>query len=259
MKVMSCNVRSDNPTADQDNQWKYRRDLCCAYIVDVGADVICGQEFKYKQYVDVAAALPDYDSYGLADEVLNRAPRNAIFWRSARFELISASGYWLSKTPHVPGSKSWDSDCIRLANWVRLADRESGVEFRVINTHLDHVSQLARERQMEMVLEDAAVFPEEYPQILTGDLNVDATNPVIDEIKRAGWSDTHEAVHGPEDPGFTFHRFRGPEAHEETGKIDWVFARGQIVAEDADILREDRDGRFPSDHYFITADLELGG
>lgn len=34
---------------------------------------------------------------------------------------------------------------MRLVNWVRLRDRETGADFRFINTHLDHVSQTARE------------------------------------------------------------------------------------------------------------------
>jgi endonuclease/exonuclease/phosphatase family metal-dependent hydrolase len=264
MKVLSCNVRADNPGHDKDNQWKLRKGACCAFIADVGADVICTQELRYMQFVDLAAALPDYDSFGIADEALNRDPMNTIFWRRDRFERASASGYWLSKTPHVPGSKSWASSCIRVANWVRLIDRASGSEFRVVNTHLDHISQTAREGQAHVILQDAAGFPEDYPQIFTGDLNADRANAAIEAVKSAGWQDAYEAVHGPGEAGCTIHQFLGPESPSQTaedghGRIDWIFMRGPIRATGADILKDARDGRFPSDHYFVTADLELTG
>jgi endonuclease/exonuclease/phosphatase family metal-dependent hydrolase len=43
------------------------------------------------------------------------------------------------------------------------------------------------------------------------------------------------------------------------GKIDWIFARGATRVVGAAIIRDSRDGRFPSDHYFVSADVELDG
>lgn len=257
MRILSCNVRRDNVAVDGENQWARRKGLCCEVIRSADADLICTQELSRAQFLDLRAALTEYDWFGMVDTVVDRDPMNAVFYRRKAFDLVSAGGYWLSETPHLPGSKSWDSDCIRLANWARLVDVGSGVEFRVVNTHLDHVSQLARENQVRLINEDAAAYSPEYPQVLTGDLNAGADNPAIAACRRAGWTDTWEAVHGPQGPGTTFHRFLGPAFAAQGAKIDWIFIRGNAAAQAAHIRRDSHDGRFPSDHYFLSADVIL--
>jgi endonuclease/exonuclease/phosphatase family metal-dependent hydrolase len=171
--------------------------------------------------------------------------------------LISGGGYWLSESPHVSGSKSWDSECVRLANWVRLEDLSTGNEFRVVNTHLDHVSQVARQNQARLIVEDAAAYPPGYPQILTGDMNCDFSNPAIEIFKAGGWIDTYGAVHGTEDPGYTYHQYLGPGFVSDIGKMDWILMRGSLKARHAEVIRDSRDGRFPSDHYFVSVTFSL--
>ncbi len=147
---------------------------------------------------------------------------------------------------------------MRLANWVRLADRATGAEFRVVNTHLDHVSQLARENQARLIVEDAAAYPDGYPQLLTGDMNVDWANPAIALFRRGGWADTYAAVHGTENPGHTFHAFQGPAFVSDIGKMDWIFSRGAVTVAAAEVITDSQGGRFPSDHYFVAATVHIG-
>ena len=116
-----------------------------------------------------------------------------------------------------------------------------------------------------MFIGRAAVFPPDCPMILTGDMNSDRTNPAIRAFKEAGWRDTYEAVHGPADPGPTVHWFLGPDHMKKTatfdwwpddqGKVDWIFVRGDVKVTDAEIVRDSHDGRYPSDHYFLSANL----
>ncbi len=181
---------------------------------------------------------------------------NAVFYRRERFELLSTGGYWLSETPHIPGTRSWRSDCTRLANWARLVEHPGGREFRVMNTHLDHISQPARENGARLICEDALAYPAGYPQILTGDMNCDAANPAIDIFLNAGWKDSYASVHETPDPGFTYHGFQGPAYRSDIGKMDWIFFRGGIRVLSAEIVRDSRNGRYPSDHYFVMAGLD---
>jgi endonuclease/exonuclease/phosphatase family metal-dependent hydrolase len=252
MKVLTCNLRGFGE-ADGHHAWIHRKDLCIGAIKSENADIISFQELE--QFADIAAAFSDYESYAMADEPVGRRPMNAIFYRRDRYMRISAGGYWLSETPHVAGSKSWDSACVRLANWIRLEDRATGIEFRVVNTHLDHIGQVAREQQAKLIVEDALAYPGDYAQILTGDMNCDSRNRAIDEFKAGAWTDTYGAVHGNEDPGHTFHEFRGPAYKSVIGKMDWIFVRGGLKAVDAAVIADARDGRFPSDHYFVSATL----
>ena len=252
MKILTCNVRCFGAN-DGPNHWIHRKEFCIAVIQAQAPDIICFQELWAEPFADLSAALPEFQSYAMVDEPAGRRPQNGIFYRSAAYTRISAGGYWLSERPHVAGSRSWSSACVRLANWVRLEDRATGWEFRVVNTHLDHVSQAAREHQARLIVEDAAAYPEPYPQILTGDMNCDSRNPAIDIFKTGGWADTYGAVHGTEDPGFTYHEFKGPRFVTPIGKMDWIFMRGTLKAVDAQVITDSRDGRFPSDHYFVSA------
>ena len=256
MKILTCNIRVFS-AQDGNNGWSYRKDICAKVIRDQAPDIICFQEMQYPQFVDLSLALPNYESYGMVDAPTGRNPVNCIFYRADQYVKISASGFWLSETPHIAGSKSWDSSCVRIANWVRLEDRTTGVEFRVVNTHLDHISQAARENQARLIVEDALAYPENYPQLLTGDMNCDCTNPAIGKFKTGGWSDTYRAVHGTENPGLTYHAFQGDQFDRGIGKMDWIFAKGAVKTIDAKIMTDSIDGRFPSDHYFISATIDI--
>jgi len=252
MRILTCNVRYCK-AEDGANNWDRRKDLCIQVIKSRSPDIICFQELWEVQYADMSTAFPGFADYGMANEPVGRRATNCIFYRSDMYAMISAGGYWLSEKPHVPGSTSWGSRCVRLANWIRLKDRSAETEFRVVNTHLDHISQTARENQARLVVEDAFAYPQEYPQILTGDMNCDSGNAAIDILKDGGWVDTYGHVHGTEDPGHTYHEFCGPRYDSAEGKMDWIFMRGRLQAIQAEIVTDSVEESFPSDHYFVSA------
>jgi len=206
----------------------------------------------------MSCSCPEYQAYAMIDEPCGNRPMNCMFYRRAAYTSVSAGGYWLSQTPHVAGSKSWDSACVRLANWIRLEDKTTRASFRIINTHLDHVGQIARENQARLIIEDANAYPQDYPQLLTGDMNCDSRNRAIDILKEGGWIDTYGAMHGTKDPGHTYHGFLGSKADASIGKMDWIFMRGRMELSNADVIRDSSDGRFPSDHYFVSATVNVG-
>lgn len=256
MKIMTCNIRYLGGNDGEDG-WEFRKEFCAEVIRSREPQLVCCQEVWREQFDDLSAALPEFASFGVVDEPLGRNPVNAVFYRRDLFRCISQGGYWLSETPHVTGSSSWESSCVRLANWVRLEEIASGKEFRMVNTHLDHVSQPAREGQARVICEDAAAYPDDYVQFLTGDMNCDATNRAIGIFAETGWRDSYETVHGTVDPGFTYHGFRGPAFESKIGKMDWVFVRGAVEVVGAEVIDDGRAGHFPSDHYFISAEVEL--
>lgn len=256
MRVLCCNVRCSTGN-DGDNVWPNRRQLCIDVMRAQTPDIICCQEVLADQFADLTAGLPEFDSFGMCDEPHSHNPVDTIFYRRAAFRRVSAGGHWLSQTPHVAGSKSWASDCIRLCNWLRLVEVASGKELRIVNTHLDHISQPARENQARLINEDAAAYDAAYPQVLTGDMNCNAGNPVIAAFAAAGWRDTYQAVHGVADPGNSFHQFQGPAFPHHVGKIDWIYTRGKVRTLAAALITDAVGGRYPSDHYFISADIAL--
>lgn len=260
LKVLTCNIRCCIAN-DGDNNWKYRRGLCADVIRRQDADIIGFQEMHWPQYEDLREALPGYDHKLMSESMTAKNSLNTIFYRRDRLELISCGGFWLSLTPHVPESRSWDSAHIRFANWIRVEDRQTGLHFRLINTHLDNLSQAAREGQARTLCEEASFYPDDFPQILTGDFNCDASNPAIAIIGSEGWKDSYEAIHGVREPGFTYHGFQGvnfvPTPRSDHGKgvgrIDWIFYRGALKPTAAEVIRDCDGNRWPSDHFFISA------
>lgn len=262
-KILSCNVRVDMP---QDNEagdgWQHRRELCTDVIQAQQADLIGLQEAQAMHLEDLKRRMPEYDSHALSYSLTRFYPANAILFRRVRYELISAGGFWLSETPHVAVSKSWDSANPRFVNWVDLKDRQSGKEFRYWNTHLDHVGHEARAKGAALIVQACEPFRKDLPQLLTGDMNADINHAAIKNLLAGGWRDTYRAVHGPDEPGFTFHGFKGPKYVPRTGdgtgrQIDWVFCRGVVKPLAAEIIRDGRNDRYPSDHYFVSATVAI--
>jgi endonuclease/exonuclease/phosphatase family metal-dependent hydrolase len=256
MNILTCNIRFPSPK-DGDNCWDNRKGLAVRVIAAQSPDIICFQEVREAQFEYLVGEFPGYDTHAVIAPA-GRDPGNCIFYWSDMFERISAGGFWLSRTPHVEGSKSWGSACVRMASWVRLVERTGGVEFRVVNTHLDHMCQRARANQADMLVENARAYPDDYPQILTGDMNCDSTSEAVRFLKAGGWFDTYGTVHGTEDPGHTRHDFLGPGCEAPIGKMDWIFARGRVEVTDAKVVDDSENGRFPSDHYFVSATVSLG-
>lgn len=257
MRILSCNIRYSGAKTDGDNHWSFRKQICVDLIRAQDPAIVCCQEVQADQHAYLAAGLPEFDCYGITDRPQTLDPANTTFYRRDMFRLASAGGYWLSETPHVPGSKSWDSAVVRLCNWVRLVELASGKELRVVNTHLDHISQLARENQARLINEDAAAYDPSYPQVLTGDMNATFANAAIHSYLAAGWQDTYTAVHGDDSAPETFHAFMGPACNRPEGKIDWIFVRGSVRTLDAAVITTAVNGRYPSDHYFLSSDIAL--
>ena len=118
----------------------------------------------------------------------------------------------------------------RNANWVRLKDKHSGKDFRVVNLHLDHKSQEAREKQIALVLQEAGQYPAKYPQIL--DFNASVENRVYELVTAGAWNDTYTALHGTAEPGYTVHGFQRENylKKDKGRKIDFIFSRGTVMS-----------------------------
>lgn len=257
MRVMTCNIRTSH-APDGENGWPYRGAFCMEVIRARDPSIFGMQEVSQAQFRDFTQAFPDYGSRAFRDGSERDSPTNAIFYHRDTFEVASGGGYWLSATPHVSGSRGWGSLYVRLAHWLRLVERTTGRELRVINTHLDIAGDLTRYRQAVVVNQDTQAYADEYPQILTGDMNAYPDSAAIQAYRSAGWQDTWEQVHGETPSGFTYHGFDGPDfENPEMERIDYVLVRGPLAAKNVEVVRDHNlTGHYPSDHYFLVADIE---
>jgi endonuclease/exonuclease/phosphatase family metal-dependent hydrolase len=266
-RVLSCNIRVALPEDEAKGVgWPQRKELCIEVIKRYKPHIICLQEVLKVQAEDFKKAFPKFSLLGFDGPEMDAHPvgyhgiaKNPVLFDTRRYELLAAGTYWLSETPLLGGSKSWDTARARHANWVRLKEKRTAKELRVVNLHLDHISDEARVQQARLVAEEASQYPSGFPQILAGDFNAGVGSRVLQPVQAGGWADSYAAVHGAADPGFTAHGFQGAaNAKGSTKKkIDFIFTKGEVKALSSFIIRDEEKGRYPSDHYFLSADLEI--
>ncbi len=269
-RIMTCNIRITGLEADDpypERVWENRRDLCVKTILSRKPGIVCLQEVIYDSYDYLKKKLHGYDSYGFVGpemdpytEGYHFIGKNVIFYRRDLYEFVSSGCYWLSETPLLGGSCSWGTNRARHCNWVRLRDKQSGKEFRVIDIHLDHKSDPARREQIQMVLNECAQYATDFPQILCGDFNAGIASAPIQYLRTVdGWQEAYETVHGAGEVGFTAHAFLGDayQPKKAPRRIDFTFYRGAISIEQSELIRDHKGNMYPSDHYFLFSTFYL--
>ncbi len=265
LSIMSFNIRYGS-ARDGSNHWNLRKDMVFSVLEDQQPDVVGLQEALGFQINQITDAVPGYSSIGVGrEDGKTKGEYTALLYRSDRFTVQDSSTFWLSETPNVVASMSWNTACTRICTWALLKDKISERTFYVYNLHLDHVSQEAREKGVKLVLERIAQRKTLAPAFVTGDFNAGEKNRAITQIKEPTFEvkpdttttpktvhliDTFRVVHPDAKPVGTFNSWKGTT----TGaKIDYVFAMDHLNILSADILRMHRNDRYPSDHFPVIA------
>ena len=264
-RVLSCNIRV---ALDEDEAkgvgWSARRDICLEIIKNKKPDIIALQEVLKVQANDFRKHFPSYQLLGFDGPEMDAhttgyhgIAKNPILFSKDRYELLTAGTYWLSETPLVAGSKSWDTARARHANWIRIKDKKSDRELRVVNLHLDHVSAEAKLQQAKMVVEESAQYQPDFIQLLAGDFNSRFDSNVFNSVREGSWKESYETIYGKKEAGFTGHEFQGNnyEKGPSKGRIDYIWYRGQVKPTSASIIKDAIRGKYPSDHFFMQADF----
>lgn len=258
ISVMSYNIRYDTPD-DGINAWPNRSDQVAEVMGEkYQADIIGVQEALKSQIDDLQERLPDYTWVGVGrDDGKEAGEFSPIFYKAERFDLIATNTFWLSESPNQPGSISWDAAITRVASWAKLKDRASGRNFYIINTHFDHMGEVARVESAKVIGKFISGIEEEYPVIVTGDFNVPETSEAYSVMTDLpGILDARYASETEhEGPTATFSNWE--ELRPEETRIDYIFARDNVRVLTHQILDDRYDGRFPSDHLPILVDVLL--
>jgi endonuclease/exonuclease/phosphatase family metal-dependent hydrolase len=255
VRVMTFNVRYAS-APDGENAWAKRREQLVSTIKKFDPDVLGLQEAEQSQIDELAKALPKMSSIGVGREANGGGEYSAIFYRRSRFDLMAADTFWLSATPETPGSRTWGNTLPRIVTWASFLDRIDRRRISIFNTHWDHQSEPARLASAALLAERvAARIAVGEPVIITGDFNSAEDSPAILSLTRHGdlVRDTFRKVHANEIAG-TAHGFSGQAGSR---KIDAVFACSRWQVADASIIRIADEGRYPSDHFPVTAVVEV--
>ncbi|HMP78540.1 MAG TPA: endonuclease/exonuclease/phosphatase family protein [Pirellulaceae bacterium] len=263
IRVMSYNIRYGTAN-DGINHWNRRRGFLIATIQAFDPDLLGTQETLKIQRDELSAALPEYEVIGVGrDDGDERGEMMALYFRRQRFERLDAGHFWLSETPEVVGSKSWDSSLPRMVTWVKLKDRRqpNAPDILFLNTHFDHQGETARWESAKLLRQMAARLGADCRCIVVGDFNAGVgSEPYQELFERASspdsvWTDTYRAIHPTR--GEHEGTFSGFNAEQTRGaRIDWIGVSRHWRIHEAGIDRTSRDGRTPSDHFPIFAILE---
>ena len=276
IRVLSINVRLSTAN-DGENSWANRREFMTELIVAGNYDFIGTQETmmhrdpELNQVTYIASKLPDHGSLGRSRERNPEAGEAMmIYYNKKRWKLdeTDQATFWLSDTPDVAGSKTDPkAGCPRTVTAALFHElkegKPTGRKIYVYNTHFDHMSEEARQRGAKLLMERIADRNnKEVPVIVTGDMNCGENSPAIRFMKGESmklddkeWAapyklvDTFRVANPDATEAGTFNGFRTPG----TGKIDYVFVSPGLKTISAEIIRTQREGRYPTDHFPIDA------
>jgi len=261
IRVMTFNIRN-GLAKDGKNHWHHRKQFVCDIIHQYSPDILGVQEAFRFQMDEFNQRLPEYEEVGTGRDGGTKGEYSAILYRRQRFDLHDSGTFWLSDTPTEP-SAHWGNHYLRICTWARLTDKQSAQSFYVFNTHLDHQSQKAREKGVQLIMEYISNRTHNDPFVLTGDFNAGEDNPVIKYLKGSvklmdstpiPVVDSFRVLHPDTKIVGTGNRFQG---RSNGAKIDYIFTTKETQAIETAIIRTNREGRYPSDHFPVTAQLRF--
>lgn len=267
VRVMSFNIRYATPSdIPAGNAWPLRKELVFKTIEAFDPDLMGLQEVLPTQGEELKARFAaTHEFLGVPrDDGKSSGEMVPVLFRRDRFEKVRHGTFWLSETPDTPGSKGWDANLPRIVTWVELRDRKhDGRPLLFLNTHFDHIGKQARLESAKLMRKrmlQLAGAGGEMGVIITGDFNTPQDSPPYNELLGEGDGALRlvetfkEANPRPTTQDYTFHGFTGQNSRAD--RIDWVLRSRHFKTMKATIDRTNDNGRYPSDHYPVTAVLQ---
>jgi endonuclease/exonuclease/phosphatase family metal-dependent hydrolase len=253
LHVMSYNIRRrmSHLTKRSPDLWSGRRHLMGTLLRDERPAVLGTQEAMPDQARFLLERLGgDYRRIGRG-----RGPRGGgegcpVFFDGTRLRLEEWSQSALSATPAVRGSRSWGNLVPRIVVSAVFTDLATGIRFRVLNTHFDHLS--ARSRRESALMVGAMAAASAVPAIVMGDANTGVDSPPFRALVGSGrlldaWAVASERL-TPE--WKTYSAYRAPRLGR---RIDWMAVTPGIEVAAIGINALRVDGAAASDHEPVQA------
>jgi endonuclease/exonuclease/phosphatase family metal-dependent hydrolase len=253
LKVMTYNIRLDTEQ-DGINAWPKRKHKVFELIKKYDPDIVGVQEALHHQLQDLVTNLHDYAYVGVGrDDGKEKGEYSAIFYKREKLDVRESSTFWLSETPEVPGSKSWDAAITRVASWAKVVEKKSKSDFMIVNTHFDHIGKEARKNSAMLIKQKLSTLAGNLPVILTGDFNCTRDeSPYLTMMETSSFKLIDPA---PQLPPGTFCGFEMGKI--ECRPIDYIFFTQQWNASHYQVIN-DNDGKYyPSDHLPVMVEFTL--
>lgn len=257
MRVMTFNLRCDFPL-DFSNRWNSRKSMVYYIMKNYRCDVIGTQEVKDNMFEDIKKNIEEYIIIGDPRGKKITSERNNLLI-SQKHIVHEYKTFWLSETPDKIGSRKWYSFFPRICT-TAVVELDNHKKVRVCNSHLDNFLPTAREYGLKRLMEviEKEQEKEELPIILMGDFNAAPDSNLIMDFKHGKYSkkklsavqDINKDLYNE----FTRDKFKRTQ---QGVHIDYIFVSEGITVLNAEIIKYNINGKYPSDHYPLMADINL--
>lgn len=254
--AMSANIRFTNPN-DGDHDWPNRREYVAELIHREAPHLLGTQEGREPQLRELEKLLPSYHMVDGHRDWITERMYPCIYILKERFDVIASGDIWLSETPDIAGSKSFNSAFPRLVTYAHLFDKALQKNITYANCHLDHVEEDTRINQAKVLSRELTkILKDNCPLILCGDFNTSPKGPVrkIFEQEIRDLIDPWFEKSLPEES--SFHKFDGLDPDGSQTRIDWILHQRPLKEKEIYLIKDHKDGLYPSDHFFVVSRLE---
>jgi len=266
VRVMTFNVLCSFCGGEEYDPWSDR----LAYFADLFArhdpDLIGLQELFTPD--EVASILADTPGYGalffegtMGPLMLDFYPDATILYRTARFEVVESGFYWLSETPDEPWSGGWaETNLPRLAAWAHLRQVEDGRDLYFATTHFDN-NPPNQDMSAPLFVARTGEWAAKMPAILTGDFNSQPADPAYATLVAAVGDPTLRNAFDLAESWSVDHNQAAEPSWDPVHRIDHIFVAGdapwRVPWWVVDLHAYGPEGRYPSDHFAMVAEIEL--
>ncbi len=252
VRIISFNVRcADDPYGSVEN----RSQLIVSALKQYKPDSFGVQEATEKWLSILSEELGDeYDLVTQFRDGKNNSEASAVFYLKDKYDLKESGTIWLSDTPDEFASKYSLSFCPRIATWAVLENKETGESYTHINTHLDHVLESVRVKQVKVLeVKINELLEKGYPLVCTGDFNTKEGADAYKEMSTC-LKDTKYLAKESDD-GATYINY-GLNPFEKR-PIDFIFVSDGTEVDRYKIIDEKIADMYLSDHAGLCADIRF--
>lgn len=262
VKIMTFNLRCDtlsHPLMAETVRGGYLMRI----VQDYRPDSIGFQEATdtWMHYLRPAMKAIGYDYVGIGRDTGTDDPERQgganefapVFYRTDLYEPVQSRTFWLSDTPDELSGPAWEADCTRICSFVLLKNKQNGRQYAHFNTHLDHISDLARENGIKLILERMKACDQQNPghfNVLTGDFNTISMNPATGRehetyrLAAAALNDSRTAARHVIKDGLTYNQYPNPDI--------WEDQREKFAANPYELY-----GNLPIDFIFVSKKMTV--
>ena len=171
VRTMTFNIRTA-AASDGQNSWQNRKQLVIQVIRKYDCDFVGLQEVLGFQLDDILEELPEYEAISRTREISPYEGESCpILYKKEKWDVIDSKTQWLSETPEIPGSKSWDCTFPRIFTMGVFYNASSGYGIYLYNTHFDNTSTRARTRSSAVLTRHILNNTSHEYVVVMGDLN----------------------------------------------------------------------------------------